>query len=715
MHFFSNHYLDQDFCCVGGAGDCGDALTSNEMLKTLYKQVVMSVRSAFPAATAPHAVCPSVLTALTVLTMLTFADAQAIGLGQVDVQSPLGQPLRATIPVLGIEGARPLGTCFSARLSSADGAFITAPRISLTPGATSASLNLSTSISIAEPALTLMVEMGCGEGMQREFSLLLDPPMNPVSTPVPPLNVTASSASSVRLMRDRNAAASVATSEPAPVVTTVQRAPAATVVTPVAIQPKPAAPRDNPPAARNVLRLSSRDGADVELMNAIGLRLARANTLAERRAPSGEAAIPDLAKSAENRAAQARFASLLRDEVKQDPGKPDQNAAATEQKLQDLQAKMLILENETLRLKQASQRDAAALNAARNAAPADVFGNNWVSILAALLVLAAGAIAWLLIRVKHLKQHNMTWDWEENVAAADTDASDAQAAGGNAKPEPTSDLSIFANEHAAPHETIAAPAVRAKTTPAREPASNTMATMPTMEFISSAPTLPVAARGTDGARSLDTGSAATAAGALGMAAGAATEPAKAKPAHDEPAELNFEEIKVADSAMEEISDVMQEAEFWISLRDSQRAIEVLEPYATIDHPTSPLPWLYLFELYADSNQRASYDVLHERFQRVFNGKIPTWEELEQRPPPVYLRGIEDVPHICDKIVALWWTEQIVPYLESLLLDDRDGSRIGFDLPVYREIMFLISIAYDIQQSKKFIKPSLGSPDWTIAA
>ena len=684
--------------------------------------MAQAVRSAFPVAMAPRAACFCMLTALAALMM---SDANAIGLGAVNVQSPLGQPLRATIPLLGVEGARPLGTCFSARLSSADGVFLAAPRISLTPGTTLASLNLSTSIPIAEPALTLMVEMGCGEGIQREFSLLLDPPLNPASTPLVPLEANGNGSSAVRLVRERNAAANATAPEAQRIVKKLKRQPDAVVAAPAAPAQAPATPRDTAAAARNVLRLGSNSGSDTELMNAIGVRLARANSLAERGTPAGMAAIPDLAKSAETRAAQARFAALLRDD-----GKADANAAATDQKLQDLQAKMLVLENETLRLKQVGQRDAAALTAARNAAPADVFGSNWVTILAALLVLAAGAIAWLLIRVKHLKQHNMTWDWDENVAAADTGTTDSQANDGHSKQAPTPGLSMFDNEHAAPHETIVASPVRANPAPASKPVLPAHATM---EFMPAAPASPSATSATKSALSLDAGSAAIAAGTAGYAAGgasggtssskavnatgvaAASAASKSKLALEEKADLNFEEIKVAVPAVEEISDVMQEAEFWISLRDSQRAIEVLEPYASGDHPTSPLPWLYLFELYADSNQRASYDVLHERFQRVFNGKIPTWDELEQRPPPVYLRSIEDVPHICDKIVTLWWTDQIVPYLESLLVDDRDGNRIGFDLPVYREIMFLISIAYELQQSKKFIKPSLGSPGWTIAA
>ena len=670
------------------------------MLTTLYKQLVMALRCAFPAVASPRAASLTV----TLLTALTMANAHAIGLGQVSVQSALGQPLRATIPLLGAGGVRPPSTCFSAHLSSADGAFIVAPRITLTPSTATAGINLSSSISIAEPALTLMVEMSCGEVMQREFFLLLDPPMSPTSTPlVPlmPLGVPSNGSAAARSTRERIVAPAGATAaETPPAVIKPKRPPAVIAAAPLAVQPKPATPKENAAAARNVLRLSSRDGSDVELMNAIGLRLARANSLTERSMPAGAVAIPDLAMSADTRAARARFAALLRDD-----GKADANAAATDQKLQDLQAKMLILESETLRLKQLSQRDAAALNAARGATPADVFGSNWVSILAALLVLAGGAIVWLLLRIKHLKQHNMTWNWEENVAAAGTDTDTAHAADDHGKQEPAPDLSIFANDGPSFYEAVAVPPARTNLAPAHGSIATPAAPL---EFMAAELIAPAVKSRIDDTVVL------TAARAV-LSAGAAVGSGKPKLALEPQEDLNFQEIDVAVPAVEEISDVMQEAEFWISLRDSQRAIEVLEPYATTDHPTSPLPWLYLFELYADSNQRTNYDDLHKRFQRVFNGKIPTWEELEQQPPPVYLRSIEDVPHICDKIVALWWTEQSVSYLESLLLDDRDGNRIGFDLPVYRELMFLIGIAYEIQKSKKFIKPALGSPGWTIAA
>ena len=640
------------------------------------------------------------LVSATLLMVLATSNVHAVGLGQVNVQSALGQPLRASLALLGDDGARILGTCFNARLSSADGAFIVAPRIALTPGAKSATLTLSTTVSIAEPALSLLVEMGCGDGIRREFSLLLDPPMNPASTPVPLLETSSVGVASAHGARDRNTAAPVPGSETArtPVKLKLQDTAPRTVP---AAGPAVTAEKNNMAGKRNVLRLTSNDGSDSNLINAIGLRLAQTNSLAEHGPAADVAAIPDLAKAAAARAAQARFAALLRDD-----GKADTSLPVTEQKLQELQSKMLMLETETLRLKQASQRDAAALSAARMVVQKDSLGDSWVVILAALLALCTGVIVWLLMRVNHLKQHNMAWEWEENVAATEPPPGEEAT-----RHQPAPDPELFNEPPPVRHETVAAPR-----TPAPMPRPTAPGISAALEFMAAEPAIPARGNGI----SIDGAGAAAKAGVVTASAAVMAQPPadlpKPIPTPDEQDDLQFEEITVAAPAVEEISDVMQEAEFWISLRDSQRAIEVLEPYATVDHPTSPLPWLYLFELYADLGQRENYNVLHERFQRVFNGKIPTWTELEQSPPPPpCLRGVEDIPHIADKIVTLWSTGQIVPYLESLLLDDREGNRIGFDLPVYRDIMFLIGIAYDIQQSKKFLKPALGSPGWTIAA
>jgi pilus assembly protein FimV len=65
-----------------------------------------------------------------------------------------------------------------------------------------------------------------------------------------------------------------------------------------------------------------------------------------------------------------------------------------------------------------------------------------------------------------------------------------------------------------------------------------------------------------------------------------------------------------------------------------------------------------------------------------------------------LRTLDDFPHIVDRIFDLWDSDQILPYLDGLLHDQRDGERQGFDLPVYRNILQLISLASEPDLRKR---------------
>jgi pilus assembly protein FimV len=166
--------------------------------------------------------------------------------------------------------------------------------------------------------------------------------------------------------------------------------------------------------------------------------------------------------------------------------------------------------------------------------------------------------------------------------------------------------------------------------------------------------------------------------------------------------------------VEEILDAMQQAEFWMSLNNMQMAIKVLElyVYGLVDRPGSPVPWLLLFDLYRDLGYREKYDALRERFHILFNSKIPEWHA---EVAVDHSRGMEDMPHLLAKVSDYWNTEDIVPFLENLLIDDRGGKREGFDLSVYRDILLLIDIAYETQRSKGYIKPDLQLPGLTLTS
>ena len=755
---------------------------------TLQPTMAQAVRAALTVRWNDDAfVMRSRLAVAGLVAVLLATPAWTAGLGDIRVQSALGQPLRASVTLLGDDAGSKLGTCFSARLNTPDGAFIVAPRIAIAANAgVNGVLNLSTTMAMSEPAIALIVEVGCGDSVRKDFSLLLDPPLylpgsSLAGAEAPqrtgPVAATNTARSSVR-RRDTDATdAANATNAraaaprdsstsgtPPPAIRTrltTPRPKAVAAAPPVAAKRFETSARASITPPKNILRIGARDGNDVDLVNAIGLRLAMADRLAEdgagrKSATAAGTLIPDLAKSSADRAAQARFAAALRDQPDTGAGATSQ---ATERKLEALQAKLQILEAEAEKMRLSAARNVAGPGATaaattRTITTTETAATNWLPILGAVLAVALLVIGWLLQRMKRLQHDHASWDWKENVSAADSRVGNAgfepfgatgtaafAAAPDPLEPMPASTAFVASSGFAAsPADTFtglsrnAPSTMQAAARTAPEPQAPALVPADTLhEFNLDAPTI-----------SAPVNPGATTAGlaeGLGMTAGAmatgqtiytthathtpqsayttysgATGTPNAAPAQGGMVDdAQRAKNRSQQPAVEEISDAMQEAEFWISLHDSQRAVEVLEPYATGDQPGSPLPWLYLFDLYRELGQRTKYELLHERFRHNFNGRIQTWLELDGPPVSTPPRSLEDMPHMSQKIAALWQSDNIVPYLESLLLDDRDGTRVGFDLPVYREIMFLITMAYELQKSKRFIKPAIGTPGWTLAA
>jgi hypothetical protein len=169
-------------------------------------------------------------------------------------------------------------------------------------------------------------------------------------------------------------------------------------------------------------------------------------------------------------------------------------------------------------------------------------------------------------------------------------------------------------------------------------------------------------------------------------------------------------VRTALPDAEEILDEIQQAEFWMDMQQPQRAIEILESNWGSERPSSPLPWLYLFDLYRMVGDKQKYLDLTERFERIFNGKVIAWDDAELLQ---HSRSLEDFPVLLKKITQLWGTDDLVPFMENLLIDDRDGRRQGFDLAAYRDILFLTNVAYEIQDARDYTKPPSMAPEWSI--
>jgi pilus assembly protein FimV len=654
----------------------------------------------------------------------TATSVQASSLGPIQLQSGLGQPLRATI-VLSSDDTIDLGSaCVRARLEQSDGTFITTPRISLEHNAHTGMIDLTTKQSINEPAVLLHVEMGCGTSISRNYQLLLDP----VST-----------GSAVHVQKAASRPFTIDQRKPRsemPVKTTADsntRREQLNARKPMKIKTVDVAQL---PTFTKEMRLSSNDPGkknqnhgpasphDAKWIpeDSITPVLKLSASLADT--SSSE----DAQKNEEFKAAQLRFSAIVNGED------VTQNA---ETKMKAAQEKMLLLRAENEQKKQQAEAEKLAQDEKRKVS----LPITWFAGLAALVLLCIAVIAWIVSKLNKAKKSPAPHPWKNYNAASDTliadlstqtllDSEFLTTMGGESSYNTavfsdtqfdpiTEDHSLedsLEDEHdidelVAPDPEAAQvaqviPAAEIK--PLEKPVTTRIPVTPASQ--PNTVTAPDAIAKPTTHQEKDPVAVVSSSQALGQAMQAVKQeqphtphfaskpiPQSAPTAVAVPATETTKPKEIAAAFnVKEVADVMQQAEFWMMLQDPFRAIEILEPFRDVAQPASPVPWIYLLDLYRMVGDKKKYEFLIMRIESVFNAKIPRWDGQFGITP----RTLNDFPHVVEKICTLWKTDEIVPYLESLLLDKRDGARQGFDLPVYRNIIQLITLARDPEKSKE---------------
>jgi hypothetical protein len=103
-------------------------------------------------------------------------SVSAVALGNIALQSSLGQPLRVVIPV-SLSAGEILNTACLKLVRDPMGSTpqLLTGRVSVEGNAASTRLIVTTPRAMNEPALRLSVQAGCGDTMRRDYVLLLDP------------------------------------------------------------------------------------------------------------------------------------------------------------------------------------------------------------------------------------------------------------------------------------------------------------------------------------------------------------------------------------------------------------------------------------------------------------------------------------------------------------------------------------------------------------
>ncbi len=145
---------------------------------------------------------------------------------------------------------------------------------------------------------------------------------------------------------------------------------------------------------------------------------------------------------------------------------------------------------------------------------------------------------------------------------------------------------------------------------------------------------------------------------------------------------------------EELVDVQQQADFFVSLGQHEQAIEVLRGHIGGHVDTSALVYLDLFDLYHQLGRKADYEDLRDDFNELFNAKVPAFDLYTDTSP-----GLEVYETAMSRIEALWPSSKALELIEESIFRKPDATTKAFDLEAYRELLLLYGVAKEINKPR----------------
>ena len=140
--------------------------------------------------------------------------------------------------------------------------------------------------------------------------------------------------------------------------------------------------------------------------------------------------------------------------------------------------------------------------------------------------------------------------------------------------------------------------------------------------------------------------------------------------------------------VDSVSDIRQQAEFFVSLGQTDRAINVLRKQIMESPQPNPLVYLDLLALYHAQGLEADFDDLRSAFGRFFNGVLPEFSSFHLAG-----RDLLDYPEPLAVLVRFWPNIEAIAFLEACIFrNDAAPMRLSFDLAAFRDLLMLHAVA-----------------------
>ncbi|MEQ1597521.1 MAG: hypothetical protein ABL985_20760 [Casimicrobium sp.] len=627
------------------------------------------------------------LVAVAALPMLT-VQVNALSFGAEQVSSSLGQPLSVSIPLLGATGDSLEAACF--RLvapTRSDGIpSITQARVEVQSSSSPPRLLIRGSRPIDEPIVRLTLEAGCDTPIRREYTILLDPPTLklPDTMPAAAGEVRREAAPRPALRATTTANGDDRESRPSRVSASRAKAPSKNV--PVERRESGgdlAKPRTATSAEKSGKRgldsLSRRSEKSAAAQDQLQVRGGPTNTASTVDAASLAAlAIPrlkissDLPSFAPSAIAQPQAGNELQTAIANDRRSRLLAAPIEEDLAPRLEADLVVAKR---RLAELQLQLGGSTNVAEAGTPANAANGSSQGVPARVATKpptpAASAPTSWLDEVDWL-----SWIWVPALALV------AGLAG----------FLLFQRraKNRAPKFADVDPVTVVHT---QMDEFDTVMPATTVALTNGGQTLALTPGSANSEQTTQTGKSQ---GAKAGETATATEASSSHRAEQEATDkLNSPLFQLQDTASQVdvsvLSQATDEAQVYADLGRTDKAIAILRSHIQnlASDRASPVPWLMIFDLYRRTNNRAGYDELAPQFRKHFNGRMPDWDSYGHEL--ALDDGLEAFPHLVARIERDWGKPEARKFLDELLYDNRGGSRLGFSLAAYRDLLLLLQV------------------------
>ena len=142
---------------------------------------------------------------------------------------------------------------------------------------------------------------------------------------------------------------------------------------------------------------------------------------------------------------------------------------------------------------------------------------------------------------------------------------------------------------------------------------------------------------------------------------------------------------------EELFDVQQQSDFFLSLGQHAQAIAVLSEHIAENPQTSALAYLDLLRIHHSLGNRDAYGRVGHEFERVFNATLPSFDNFNDGG-----NGLEHYRSTLSRITEHWPASETLVLIEELVFrrPGTDGNE-AFDLAAYQELLLLYAVAKEV--------------------